>query len=200
MTRRQATSSLTRLAKGLVWVWMCGAGWLLPHLAQGADSPAPGVATNLTAAAAPDLATGQWLNLPAGSSNSIPVLRGKVTILHFWTFGCINCRHNLPFYSRWQRAFDPHKVQIVGVHTPETEGEHDAEQVRRKVKELAITYPVLLDPERENWRRWQQRWWPAVYLVDKQGRVRYAWDGELEYNHAGGYAKLTRLIEALVRE
>jgi predicted transcriptional regulator len=72
--------------------------------------------------------------------------------------------------------------------------------VGKKVKEYGITYPVLFDRESENWKRWQQRYWPAVYLVDKQGRARFVWEGELEYQNAGGNLKMIGLIESLLRE
>jgi hypothetical protein len=66
------------------------------------------------------------------------------------------------------------------------------------VKQLGITYPVLLDTDGENWRRWGQEWWPTVYLIDRKGRVRYRWTGELEWKNAGGEAKLARLIQQLL--
>jgi len=174
--------------------------WLTAASARGAEASATTLATNLATVAAPELIGQAWLNGAKNASLSAPSLKGKVTILHFWTFDCINCRHNLPYYQRWQRAFPGSSVQIIGIHTPETERERAAENVAQKVKDLAITYPVLLDPQRENWNRWQQRIWPAIYLVDKRGHVRYVWEGELEYQGAGGYAKMTRLIEALARE
>ena len=89
---------------------------------------------------------------------------------------------------------------MIGVHTPETEGERDATAVARELKKLGITYPVLLDPEATNWRRWKQLWWPTVYLLDRKGRARYGWEGELEWKNAGGEGKLTELIEELLRE
>jgi len=72
--------------------------------------------------------------------------------------------------------------------------------VQKKVKELGITYPVLTDPEGENWKRWGQRWWPTVYVIDRQGRARYRWAGELEWKGAGGEAITTRQIQDLLRE
>ena len=122
-----------------------------------------------------------------------------MTIVHFWTFGCINCKRNLPAYDRWWRRFADKGVVVIGIHTPETEAERDPANVAKKVKELGIAYPVLLDSDHQNWNRWQQRIWPAIYLIDKQGRVRYLWEGELEYQNAGGEAKMTRLIVELLK-
>ncbi len=149
---------------------------------------------------APELTGDSWLNLPKGSELSLASRKGKVTILHFWTYGCINCKRNLPAYDRWQKRFADKGVLVIGVHTPETEGERNPANVARKVKELGITYPVLIDSDQQNWRRWEQHIWPAIYLIDKQGWGRYAWEGELEGRGARGEAKMTRLIEALLRE
>ena len=89
---------------------------------------------------------------------------------------------------------------IIGVHTPETPGERVTSNVARRVKELGITYPILLDNQGTNWNRWGQQFWPTVYLIDKLGHVRYRWEGELEFEHAGGEAKMARLIEDLLQE
>jgi len=154
---------------------------------------------SLVGSAAPELTGDSWLNLPKGSTLSLASRKGKVTIVHFWTFGCINCKRNLPAYDRWWKRFATNGVVVIGIHTPESEAERDPANVAKRVKELGIAYPVLLDPDRQNWNRWQQRWWPAIYLIDKQGRVRYVWECELEYQKAGGEAKMTQLIVDLLR-
>ncbi len=89
---------------------------------------------------------------------------------------------------------------MIGVHTPETPAERVPGNVVRRVKQLGIKYPVLLDADGANWKRWGQQYWPAVYLIDRRGRVRYRWIGELEYAGAGGGAKLADRVEALLRE
>jgi len=86
------------------------------------------------------------------------------------------------------------------VHTPETEAEKVAANVVREAKRLGITYPILLDQKGVNWNRWEQQWWPTVYLIDKQGHARYRWSGELEYEHAGGEETMARLAEELLKE
>jgi thiol-disulfide isomerase/thioredoxin len=150
--------------------------------------------------AAPELVGGPWLNTP--DSNPIPLdsRRGKVTIVHFWTFGCINCKHNLPSYARWQKQFAEKGIVLIGVHTPETEEEHVTANVIRRVKQLGIEYPVLLDQEGTNWRRWQQRFWPTVYLIDKKGRIRFQWIGELNYGKGDGEATMAEFVEELLKE
>lgn len=136
-----------------------------------------------------------WLN----TDKPVAFEKGKVYVVHFWTFGCINCKRNLPHYDKWVKKFGK-DVTFIGVHTPETESEKKFENVKEAVKKHNIGYPVLFDPKSENWNRWQQQWWPTVYLIDKQGRVRYYWMGELEWQGAGGEAKMRRFIEQLLRE
>jgi peroxiredoxin len=153
----------------------------------------------LASHAAPELTGDSWLNVPKGTKLSLAARTGKVTIVHFWTFGCINCKRNLAAYDRWWRRFAEKGVVVIGIHTPETEAERDPANVARKVKELGISYPVLLDSDHQNWNRWQQRIWPAIYLIDKQGRTRYLWEGELEYQKAGGEVKMTQLIMDLLK-
>lgn len=177
----------------------CMALALMPVPANGASAakvPRP-VTSSVPA---PELVGGTWLNLPNTAKPTLASRRGKVTVVHFWTFGCINCKHNLPFYQEWQKKFTPLGVEIIGIHTPETTEEKDPENVKKKVSEYGITYPVLIDGAAQNWGNWKQRYWPTVYLVDKKGRVRFTWEGELEYQNAGGNEKVTSLIESLLKE
>lgn len=120
--------------------------------------------------------------------------------MQFWTFGCINCRRNLPAYARLHKRFVPKNVALVGVHTPEFAHERDPANVARFVKQNDITYPVLLDAKGVNWSRWNQEFWPTVYLLDKKNRVRYRWEGELAYNGATGEAQIAGLVEQLLKE
>jgi peroxiredoxin len=150
------------------------------------------------AAQAPEL-TGidQWLNSGPGS---LAELRGKVVVLHFFAFGCINCIHNYPHYKSWQQHFARRDVEIVGVHTPETDAERQLEGLKAKLVEDGLTFPVAVDSQNQTWNAWGNHIWPAVYLIDKQGRVRYWWYGELEWNGAGGEAFLRGKIEELLGE
>lgn len=150
--------------------------------------------------AAPELVGGTWLNTPGGVPIPLSSRLGKVTVIEFWTFACINCRHNLPAYDRLYKKFAPKEVTVIGIHTPETEIERNPNNVARRVKELGIEYPILLDPQAANWTRWQQQYWPTVYLIDKRGRIRFRWEGELNYRNAAGEEKLARKIEELLQD
>jgi thiol-disulfide isomerase/thioredoxin len=149
---------------------------------------------------APELVGGPWLNTPDNKPIKLADRKGKVTIVEFWTFGCINCQRNLPAYARWHKKYADKGVAIIGVHTPETESEKVWDNVQKKVKELGITYPVLFDLKSENWKNWKQHFWPTVYLIDKKGRVRYGWEGELDWKGAGGEAKMAARIDLLLDE
>ncbi len=89
---------------------------------------------------------------------------------------------------------------IIGIHTPETDEEKVSDNVVRRVKKLGITYPILLDQKGANWRRWEQHFWPTVYLIDKNGRVRYRWAGELEFENAGGEEIMASYVQKLLEE
>lgn len=156
------------------------------------------VEDDATTPAAPELAgISRWINSqPLALEN----LRGKVVVLHFWTFGCINCRHNLPYYNRWRKDFPVDQLEIIGVHTPEFDQEADLNNVAQEVKRLGIEYPVAVDNDRAAWRAYKNRYWPAIYLIDRTGHVRYRWDGELEYEHAGGDKILRDRINRLLAE
>ncbi len=125
---------------------------------------------------APELIGKEW----RGASRPLTIadLRGKVVLVHFWTLGCINCKHNLPAYNKWQKEFKDADFQIVGIHTPETDYERSLGHLEQSISERGITYPVLIDNEGKNWRAWDQEYWPAIYLIDKRGRVRDSWQGE----------------------
>lgn len=145
----------------------------------------------------PELQGNQWMN---SEPLSMAGRLGKVTIVHFWTFDCINCRHNLPSYERWEAKLQGKDVAIIGIHTPELPQERVTANVEKKVAEYHIKWPVLLDTDMKNWRKWKQEFWPCVYLVDKMGKIRYRWDGELNYGGMDGERKMLQLVENLLAE
>jgi peroxiredoxin len=126
--------------------------------------------------------------------------KGKVVVLHFWTFGCINCQHNLPYYNKWRDDFSHDDVQIIGVHTPETSDEADPKATAAQVERRKIKYPVAIDTAGGTWMAYHNRYWPSIYLIDRQGRIRYHWDGELEYQNAGGDKLIRTKIKDLLAE
>jgi peroxiredoxin len=129
----------------------------------------------------------------------LPKLRGQVVVLHFWTFGCINCKHNLPALRSWNQKYADKGVTIIGVHTPETAREKQTGNVRRAVEENRSMYPIVLDGDARTWKTWDNRWWPCTYLIDKNGFVRYRWD---EFNWKGetGEAVMRTKIDELLAE
>ncbi len=151
-----------------------------------------------TVSKAPEFAGDRWIN--SAKPISLAGRKGKVTVVHFWTFGCINCKHNLDAYNRWFHNFRERDVTVIGIHTPEFETERVTANVEKHVKQFGIEYPVLVDNEYRNWRLWDQQVWPAVYVVDKRGMVRFHWDGELNYRGAGGEQKIASIIEQLLTE
>ena len=181
--------------------WLGGAALLgvigtgVSMLAASPDATAQ-TTRNSRAPQATELVGGPWLNAPGGKPVKLADLRGKVTVLHFWTFACSNCLANIPAYNRIDRNFPKKDVQVVSVHTPEFDFERKTKNVAARVKELKIRYLVLIDAKNVNWNRWNQQFWPTIYLIDKSGRVRYKHEGELQ----GDEAAFTRRIAELVKE
>jgi peroxiredoxin len=138
-----------------------------------------------------------WLN---ASPLTMAQFEGKVVVVHFYTYGCINCVRNLPHYNDWHRRYAPRGVQVIGIHRPESPGESKIESVKKKAEDAAIQYPVAIDNQAANWNAWGTGVWPSVYLVDKQGFVRYWWYGELNWQGTPGEAWMRDRIEALLRE
>jgi cytochrome c biogenesis protein CcdA/thiol-disulfide isomerase/thioredoxin len=138
--------------------------------------------------------TGRWFNTPGGGGESLRSLRGRVVLVDFWTYTCINCLRTLPYLEAWDSRYRRAGLTIVGVHTPEFAFEHDAGNVADAVRRLGIRYPVVQDNERATWNAYGNQYWPADYLIDARGRVRYTAFGE------GDYGKTEAAIRALLRE
>jgi thiol-disulfide isomerase/thioredoxin len=140
---------------------------------------------------APELSKGAWIN---SEPLTLEGLRGKVVLLEFWTYGCSNCRNTLPFVKEWHKKYSGDGFRIIGVHTPEFEGEKRLQNVRRRTAELGIEYAVVTDNEYATWRSYHQRFWPVIYLIDKKGIIRYVHIGE------GAYDTTEEVITQLLEE
>jgi thiol-disulfide isomerase/thioredoxin len=120
-----------------------------------------------------------------GWVNSEPLtaadLRGRVVLVNFWTYTCINWLRTLPYVRAWAERYQDHGLVVIGVHTPEFGFEHDLDNVRREVKDLGVDYPVAIDNDYAIWTAFDNHYWPALYFVDAQGQVRHHRFGEGDY-------------------
>ena len=132
-----------------------------------------------------------WLN---GTPLTPQKLRGKVVLVDFWTYSCINCIRTLPYVRAWAERYRDQGLVVVGVHTPEFRFEQDLTNVNAAIGRFGIGFPVAVDSDQRIWRAWGNRYWPAVYLVDAAGRVRYHQFGE------GDYARTEQAIQSLLAE
>lgn len=139
----------------------------------------------------------EWFN---SSPLTMESLRGQVVVVHFFAFGCINCIHNYPWYKEWQADLAGKGVTIVGIQTPETQAEEDNELLRQSLEKNGLTFPVAMDKQKKMWQLYYNNIWPAVYIIDKRGRVRYWWYGELDWQGAGNQKNALRQIEQLLAE
>jgi thiol-disulfide isomerase/thioredoxin len=145
---------------------------------------------------APELAPSvTWIN---AKPVALAGLRGKVVILHFYAFECVNCQRNLPIYAEWHRAFADKGVVVIGVQTPETEAEKDSGKVMAAAKEAGIDYPVAFDGDSATWKAWGNTMWPTVYVIDQQGYLRVWWQGELKGPGGKGDEVISTAVEKLL--
>jgi cytochrome c biogenesis protein CcdA/thiol-disulfide isomerase/thioredoxin len=143
---------------------------------------------------APDFASsGPWLNT-GGKSLTLRQLRGRVVLVDFWTYTCINCIRTFPYLKAWDARYRKAGLTIVGVHTPEFPFEHSTSNVKHAIASDGIRYPVVQDNNYGTWTAWGNQYWPASYLIDARGRVRYTHFGE------GDYGKDERAIRTLLAE
>jgi len=133
----------------------------------------------------------QWLNTP--TPLSLQALRGKVVLIDFWTYSCINCVRTLPHLTTWYERYKNDGLVIVGVHTPEFAFERETQNVENAIKQFDITYPVAQDNDYQTWESYQNHYWPAEYLIDARGHIRRAHFGE------GGYDHMEEAIRGLLK-
>jgi cytochrome c biogenesis protein CcdA/thiol-disulfide isomerase/thioredoxin len=180
---RLSLGNTTRFEEGLI-------GMLRPAPAQhvtqvaGSTLPIEGTMPELNGAVA-------WLNSPPLTRAS---LRGKVVVVDFWTYSCINCLRSLPYIEAWAQKYKDHGLVVLGVHSPEFAFEKDVANVKNALATLGITYPVAVDSNLAIWQAFNNEYWPAHYFVDAQGRIRAHHFGE------GDYDKSERVIQTLLKE
>ena len=171
----------------------------VPAVAQ--DAPANSPQTQMPAAkaksalpigpTAPNIVSDTWLNAPTLTPEE---LRGKVVLVDFWTFGCINCRNTIPALRSWHDKYHDQGLVIVSVHTPEFTYEHDVANVKRAIQDLNIPYAVALDNNFKTWNAYHVYAWPTWFILDKQGAIRYKHVGE------GAYEESEQAIVSLLQE
>ena len=135
-----------------------------------------------------------WTHWVNSEPLTLAGLRGKVVLVDFWTYSCINCIRTLPYLTSWYQKYADSGLVIIGVHSPEFEFEKDTQNVIEAMEDFGVTYPVVQDNDFNIWRAYNNRYWPAKYLIDKQGRVRYTHFGE------GQYAETEKNIQLLLGE
>ncbi|WP_264967906.1 redoxin domain-containing protein, partial [Klebsiella variicola] len=150
------------------------------------------IAAPQPSSAMPSLAGGSaWLNSPALTPER---LKGKVVLVDFWTRECINCQHTLPYVRDWANKYRAAGLVVIGVHTPEYPWERSLPLLRQAVKDWRITYPVVADNEYAIWNAFGNQYWPAHYIFDARGQLRYTAFGE------GDYARQEQVIQQLLQE
>ncbi|AUO22665.1 thioredoxin family protein [Pseudomonas sp. D8002] len=132
-----------------------------------------------------------WLNSPPLTAEG---LKGKVVLVDFWTYDCVNCQRSLPYVNQWAKKYARDGLVVIGVHTPENAYEKVLDNVRSQVKKLDIHYPVAIDNDYRIWRAFDNQYWPAHYFFDATGKVRYSHFGE------GRYDNQEKVIQALLEE
>jgi cytochrome c biogenesis protein CcdA/thiol-disulfide isomerase/thioredoxin len=138
--------------------------------------------------------TEDWFNTPDNRPLTLKGLRGRIVLVDFWTYTCINCIRTLPYLKAWDAAYRRDGLTIVGVETPEFAFEHEASNVKDAIEQFGLRYPVVQDNEMGTWNAYGNEYWPADYLIDAKGDVRYATAGE------GDYSQTETAIRALLAE
>lgn len=136
----------------------------------------------------------EWFNTPGDQPVDLKDLKGKVVLVDFWAYSCINCQRSVPHLTEWYSKYKESGLEIIGVHSPEYAFEKEVRNVRSGANDLGITYPVAIDNNLSTWTNYRNRYWPAHYLIDSDGTVRHVKFGE------GGYQTTEKLIRELLQQ
>jgi thiol-disulfide isomerase/thioredoxin len=183
--------NMRSLAASAALLACCLAGPAIPGVAgemtRVQETP---VAVAAAQATAPDfVGLGNWFN---SAPLKLADLRGKVVLVNFWTYGCVNCVNTLPHVTRLYAKYRDRGLVVVGIHTPEFPFERSASNVQTALKRHGITYPVAQDNDSRTWNAYRNRYWPAQYIVDQNGRIVFQHDGE------GQYEEIDRTVARLL--
>ena len=140
---------------------------------------------------APAIHSEHWIN---AEPKAKAALRGKVVLVEFWTFGCYNCKNVEPYIKQWHASYHAQGLEVIAVHTPEFAHEQDINNVRDYIDQHKIQHAVAIDNDSKIWRSFDNHYWPALYLIDKRGDIRYVKIGE------GDYAQTQQRIVELLAE
>lgn len=179
--RRNRLASLAALLCACLGAAACSPGAYADPVQPTRTAPAP-LAPEFTG-------LGEWLN---GPPQTLQALRGKVVLVEFWTYSCINCVRVMPHLKQWHERYRDQGLAVVGVHTPEYDEEHSLDNLRSAVARFGIGYPVVQDNDYATWNAYGNRFWPALYLIDTQGRIVYRRIGEGDYEETE--AKIRALL------
>jgi thiol-disulfide isomerase/thioredoxin len=166
--------------------------WIVRANRAGVDAPLQSPVKLENEGPFPSLAGAvSWLNTPPLTTDG---LRGRVVVIGFWTYSCINCLRAIPYVEAWAEKYKTSGLVVIGVHTPEFAFEKDLANVRKAVSDLKVTYPVAVDSNYAIWRAFKNEYWPAHYFIDARGTIRHHHFGE------GQYEESERVIRELLRE
>jgi thiol-disulfide isomerase/thioredoxin len=176
----ETTMTLRSLAASTAIAMLSLAGSALPAFcgdaSRAAETPFTVAATQATA---PDfVGLGNWFN---SAPLKLADLRGKVVLVNFWTYGCVNCVNTLPHVTKLYAKYRDRGFVVIGIHTPEFPFERSASNVQTALKRHGITYPVAQDNDSQTWNAYRNRYWPAQYIVDQNGKIVFQHDGEGQY-------------------
>lgn len=180
-----SSEGLSRLEKGVLETVPKGVDYVVSKVKADPER------ANTQGAMPPLAGAVEWLNSPELTRES---LKGKVVLVDFWTYDCINCQHTLPYVKAWAKKYEKDGLVVIGVHTPEYGYERIIGNVKDQVRKLGITYPVAIDNNYAIWRSFDNQYWPAHYLIDASGQVRYTHFGE------GRYEAQEQMIQTLLDE
>jgi thiol-disulfide isomerase/thioredoxin len=184
--------TMKRFLFGLLALILFGCAPQQADIQQSMDDSMPKLASLPDLGPAPELTNDTWLNVD--SPLRIADLKGKVVIVEMWTFGCINCQHVIPSLKDWHSKYAEQGLVIIGNHFPEFSYEQDINNVKDAIAREGIEYAVAQDNNGATWRAYKNHYWPALYLIDKQGHIRYVHIGE------GNYSETEENIKALLAE